>query len=116
MLRGFKSSSWIGIVLGAWLLASPWVLGYDDHEAATINALVMGGILILEELLEGHGRESLDYWIDHVTGLWLLVSPIVLGYPALLPASLSMLFAGVITLALREQEHAWDEGHVPHRH
>lgn len=113
MVTWFKRSAWIGIGLGAWLIASPWVLGYSEVEAATINALVMGGVLILEELLEGHGLETLDYWIDHVTGLWLLLSPLALGYQALLPASLSMLFAGVITLALREEEHGWDEGHVP---
>ena len=113
MLKWLKGSCWIGIALGTWLIASPWVFDYDDHEAATLNALITGGILVLEELLEGRGHEKLDYWFDHLTGLWLLVSPLALGYPGLLPASMSMLFAGVITLALREQEHAWDEGHVP---
>jgi SPW repeat len=111
MFKWLGNSCWIGIGLGAWLIASPWVLGYSDAEAATINALVMGGVLIIEELIEGHGHETLDYWVDHVTGLWLLASPLLLGYQGLLPASMSMLMAGVITLALREEEHAWT-GHA----
>ena len=108
-----KVFPWLGIVLGAWLIALPWVFDFSDHAAATLNALVTGGVLIVEELIEGRGHDRLDYWIDHATGVWLCASPLLLGYPGLLPASMSMLVAGVLTLALREEEHGWDEGHVP---
>ena len=93
----------------------PWAFDFSGHQAATFNALIAGGVLIIEELVQRRPHPTLDFWIDHATGVWLCVSPLALGYPGLLPASMSMLVAGVITLALREKEHGWDEGHVPHR-
>jgi hypothetical protein len=36
---------WINIVLGAWLIASPWVLGFTAP-AATTNAIVIGLLLL----------------------------------------------------------------------
>lgn len=115
MSKAITTMSWIGIGLGAWLILLPWAFDFSGQQTATINALVSGGVLIIEELVQRRPRPVLDFWIDHGTGVWLCVSPLLLGYPGLLPASMSMLVAGVITLALREQEHGWDEGHVPHR-
>ena len=115
MSKASTSTSWIGIGLGVWLMLLPWAFDFSNHQAAMLNALVTGGVLVIEALVQRRSRPALDFWIDHGTGVWLCVSPLLLNYPGLLPASMSMLVAGVITLALREQEHGWDEGHVPHR-
>ena len=45
-------AGWVGIGLGAWLLASPWVLGFSHQAAPTVNALLIGTILLLDELLD----------------------------------------------------------------
>ena len=109
MFKWLNTSRGIGIALGAWLIAVPWIFDFTDHRVAMLNATLMGGVLMIEELVEGHGHAKLDAWLDHATGLWLCVSPLLLGYPGLLPASLSMLMCGVLTLALRETEHRWHE-------
>ena len=115
MSKAFTSTNWVGMGLGAWLMLLPWAFDFSGQQVATLNALITGGVLIIEELAQRRPHPTLDFWIDHGTGIWLCVSPLLLGYPGLLPASMSMLVAGVITLALREQEHGWDEGHVPRR-
>ncbi len=51
MPRSPKREEWAGVVLGVWLLASPWVLGFSHHLAATLNALLIGTILVLGEFL-----------------------------------------------------------------
>ena len=33
---------WTEGVLGLWLIASPWALGFNTHEQATLNAVVAG--------------------------------------------------------------------------
>ena len=48
MFKTLKWEDWLGIALGALLLVSPWIFGYSDSSAATMNALVMGSILVLE--------------------------------------------------------------------
>jgi hypothetical protein len=49
---------WVGIGLGAWLLASPWVVGFSHQAAPTVNALLVGTILLLAEFLDlvVHGK------------------------------------------------------------
>lgn len=51
MSRSPKLEEWAGIGLGLWLLASPWVLGFSHHTAATLNALLIGTILVLGDFL-----------------------------------------------------------------
>lgn len=39
---------WTKIILGAWLLASPWVLGFGQHIVATRDITIVGaGVVIL---------------------------------------------------------------------
>jgi hypothetical protein len=38
---------WVDVALGAWLLASPWLLGFAAMTALTWNAVIMGLIVVL---------------------------------------------------------------------
>jgi hypothetical protein len=98
MFKALKWEDWMGIALGAWMLASPWVLGFSGHEVATMNALVMGTILVLEEMLELGVHETLEEWIDIVAGLWLIVSPVALGFTSLTAATASTMAVGFLTV------------------
>ena len=40
---------WNGIVLGAWLMAAPWVLDFGGIQSATAVHLVLGLLLIVTE-------------------------------------------------------------------
>jgi hypothetical protein len=98
MFKALQWEDWVGVALGAWMIVSPWVLGFSDHDAATINALIMGTILVLEELLELGVHEMAEEWIDLVAGLWLMVSPIVLGFASVTPASVNSIMVGLLTV------------------
>jgi hypothetical protein len=98
MFKALQWEDWLGIALGACLLVSPWVVGFSDHSAATMNALVMGSILVLEELLELDVHEMAEEWIDLVAGLWLVVSPFALGFASLTAAAASTIAVGVLTM------------------
>ena len=70
------------LILGLWLIASPWVLGFTGIEAAMWNAVVLGiviALMTLAELIEFHDWEE---WTDMVIGGWLAISPWVLGLTA----------------------------------
>ena len=43
---------WVGIALGAWLFASPWVLGFSHQAAPTVDALLIGTILVVGAFLD----------------------------------------------------------------
>ncbi len=98
MFKTLKWEDWLGIALGAFLLVSPWVLGYSDSSVATMNALVMGSILVLEELLEVGEHETVEEWIDVVAGLWLMAAPSVLGFSSEGAAALTSFAIGAFTV------------------
>lgn len=45
-LAAFRQwEEWIGVVLGLWLIASPWLMGFAAADAARWNALIAGVII-----------------------------------------------------------------------
>jgi hypothetical protein len=98
MFKTLQWEDWVGIALGAWMLVSPWVLGYSDNGVATMNALILGTILVLEEMLDLGVHEMAEEGIDLIAGFWLVVSPMVLGFASLTPASANAMAVGVLTM------------------
>lgn len=98
MFKTLQWEDWVGVVLGLWLLASPWVVGFSGEQAATMNALFMGTILVLEELLDLGVHEMAEEWIDVVAGLWLVISPVVLGFAGSMAPSMNAVTVGLLTV------------------
>jgi len=98
MFKTLQWEDWAGIALGAWLLVSPWVVGFSDQNAATMNALIMGTILVLEEFLELRVHETAEEAIDLLSGLWLVISPFVLGFASHTAASINTVAVGLATV------------------
>jgi hypothetical protein len=45
----FKPAVWgdaVGVVLGTWLIASPWILGFGSVSAAAANTVIIGLLVI----------------------------------------------------------------------
>ena len=40
-------ASWVNVILGIWVLISPWCLGFSRFHTATTNNVVMGIIVII---------------------------------------------------------------------
>lgn len=98
MFKTLQWEDWAGIAVGVWLLVSPWVLGYSDHYAATMNAVLLGVVLAVVELLNLDQHQPVEEWIDLVAGVWLLVAPVVLGFGSEVVAAVNCMFAGVLTI------------------
>jgi hypothetical protein len=52
MSKSPKWEDWVGIGLGVWLSASPWILGFSHETTPTVNALLVGIILVLGESVD----------------------------------------------------------------
>jgi hypothetical protein len=76
---GFWSDlSWLSLLLGAWVIASPWIWGYDDVHGAVANDLAVGTSVIVLTLA-GTVFPSLNA-LCAIAGMWLLLAPWVIGY------------------------------------
>jgi len=75
-------ASGANIVLGAWLVISPFILGYSGNSAALWNDIIFGVVILLLAWarVANPGGVSALSWINAVIGLWLIAVPFVFGF------------------------------------
>lgn len=89
----------VTVLLGLWILISPLVLGFaHGHRDVMWNSWLIGVLV----LIVSAGRAVAEVpmlWqeaLDLVLGVWLVLSPWVLGFSAELPARICTVAAGVL--------------------
>lgn len=70
----------ISLILGVWLILSPWLLGFALMQAATWNAIAFGIVIALMAFMALFEFHAWEEWADMAVGVWLIVSPWVLGF------------------------------------
>ena len=81
-------TSGINLVVGLWLIVAPFLLGYDEIQAALWNDILVGLIVAafaVARVARPLMNPSLS-WINALLGLWLVVAPFVLAYGGLVEA------------------------------
>ena len=86
-------------VVGVWLIFSPLVLGFSSDTAALANAVIVGILLLATALGAIFVPHAWEEWTESVLGLWLTISPWVLGFNTQ-PAMANAIVAGLIVLTL----------------
>jgi hypothetical protein len=90
----------VNAVLGAWLVLSPWAIGYQGDAAALGNAILIGLALLAATLGAIFVPHAWEEWTEAVLGLWLIVSPWVLGFGELPAARLVAVLTGIVIAVL----------------
>jgi hypothetical protein len=89
-------------LLGAWLIVSPWVLGFQNVIVATASTMAIGALLIASSLEAMQVPQAWEEWMDVGLGALLLVAPFLLGFDSV-PHALQNAFvtgAAVTVLAV----------------
>jgi hypothetical protein len=117
---------WVMLALGAWLFVSPWILGFTvgipvegaemaaGFTAAAWNAWIVGVVIAGLALWAALKFAEWHDWANGVLGVWLVVSPWILGFPALTAAVWNHVVVGLLVVALAAWE-LWDMRHQPAR-
>jgi SPW repeat len=100
-------TDWTTWILGIWLCLSPWALFFELDVAAMRNAVLLGVLIILAELVELSIFREWEEWINVALGAWLVASTWVLGITTP-PARINFIVVGglVAALALYEMRQA----------
>jgi hypothetical protein len=98
------------LFLGFMLMISPWIVSQANNGSAITNAGIAGFFLIL---LAGFEMSRLYRWEEFAVlllGLWLMISPSVLGYMTLTPlAIVHQVIGGLVSaLAVLQLWQDWD--------
>jgi hypothetical protein len=97
------SAAWqdaVNLVLGAWLALSPLVLGYAARNDAAWNAYLVGAAIVIMAASAIWYFQQWEEWINALLGLWLIVSPWIIGYSALEVPLWNQVVVGVLTAGL----------------
>ena len=98
----------VNVLLGVWLVISAWILQFADIQAALWNAVVFGLVVAAVALSALVRFREWEEWVDIAIGLWLIVSPWILGFAALgagveggsVAATWNFVLVGIATLGM----------------
>ena len=98
---------WANLVLGIWLLVSPWLLpGAGEEQVAMENAVAIGFLLVLAQVATLVSFRTWEEWGNVALGAWLVISPWVLGIAS--PTfQANFVIVGALVLAMSLYE-LWD--------
>ena len=91
-----RPASALNVLAGIWLIISPWVLGFTDLRVPLWDTLLVGiAVLVLAAIRLGTSGTTGLSWVNLLLGIWLIISPFVLGFTA---ASAAMSNAIVLSI------------------
>lgn len=95
---GMRWQDWMIPLIGLWLVAAPFLMNYEGGygSAAARNSAVVGAALIAVPLVGLVGRLSKREWIVLALGVWLILSPFVLGYVEAEVAVWNAIITGIV--------------------
>ena len=101
------------LILGAILLASPWIFGFPSG-AASQNAVICGIVIVAISIAALAAFTVWEEWLNLIVGAWVLVSPWVLGFAGTMATRVYFVI-GVIVAVLAALE-IWLLYQRPPRH
>ena len=91
--------TWISLILGIWLIASPFSLAHASTTTAMANDIIVGIlILVCSAWIVGGMAPIAVNVFEILCSVWLIGAPFVLHYQKLAPAMTNDVVVGIITL------------------
>lgn len=92
----------LNLLLGAVLFVSPSLLGFVSELTAATNAYIVGAILAAMAAAALFAYQAWEEWVSGALGIWLIVSPWVLGFSGHSTALFTHMIIGIgaVVLAL----------------
>jgi hypothetical protein len=90
----------VNALIGAWLLLSPWVLGFQGVVVATVSTMAVGAVLVASSAGAMQVPQAWEEWLDVMLGVVLMLLPALLGFDAVWPALLNGIVTGGVVTAL----------------
>ncbi len=99
-----KALNWIIALVGLLALIAPFVLGFSTMTTTMWSNIIVGILLIIfgvwAALSVNLGTARVLDWLNAILGLWLLISPFVLGSSVFMAALWTNVVLGIIALVL----------------
>lgn len=91
---------WVNVVLGVWMVTSPWVLDFSASEsAAAPTAWILGAAIILFAGIAVYMHKAWEEALNIILGICLLASPWALGYAGEMTPTTNAVVIGLLVIA-----------------
>jgi hypothetical protein len=91
---------WTSFGLGLWLAVSPWVAGFHQHEAPTVNCVFIGLVVALAAHFECTLDDCTAEWLNLALGAWLVAAPFAFNFTHLAIPAANCIAGGLLVSAL----------------
>ncbi len=119
-MRTQRWQDWTIVLLGAWLVVSPFIGIGAISDAAAINSYLIGTAVVLFSFAAIAGPELWKEYTNMTLGLWLIAAPFVLGFASQPGPMGNQIIVGLlvasIALGVTLDKTTPTEGHGPHGH
>lgn len=85
------------LLLGLWLIASPWVMGYPGESPPTSNAVVAGIIMSAMAAFDLYKTYVWAVVLNLIVGAWVAISPWLIGVTSGVLQDRAMMASLIIT-------------------
>ncbi|MBX6327255.1 MAG: SPW repeat protein [Pseudolabrys sp.] len=70
----------VNVLLGAFLFLSPWIFGFSSEPAASWNAWLSGIVIVALAAAALAAFAELEEWLNLIAGVWVALSPWLVGF------------------------------------
>ncbi len=102
----------LNLMIGVLLFFSPWVLGYTDLTAATLNAWICGVVISGTAVAALIALKEWEQWHGIALGGWIVIAPWVLGFAPITSVAVAHVMLGILLIA----SEYWEIWQVRHPH
>ena len=99
-MKNARLENWTSLLLGVWLFLSPWIISHNLTPniamMAEWNAWIVGAVVAVSAGLALQELQAWEEWVNVVLGVWMVLSPWVLGYSAEPGLMWNSLIAGAV--------------------
>ena len=72
--------SWVNVLLGIWVIISPFMIQFARLPAAMWNNVIVGIVIAILALIRSSTPRQPGWsWANVVLGIWMIISPFALG-------------------------------------
>ena len=90
----------VNLVLGLWLIVSPWILGFQAERASLWSAVILGILVAATALTSLFRVRAWEGWANVVLGVCVIICPWVLRFTEYATPTWNAVVTGIIIAAL----------------
>ncbi len=98
---------YIKLALAAFLILTPWIFGFTSVAVVSGNAWISGAVIGLASIAAIVALAEWEEWVSFALGLWVMISPWVLGFHTTVISAMRADVAVGIAVALIAAAELW---------